>query len=121
MTPFEQAAEWHREHGGDMELSEVIEAHAQVGHVIITPEIFLLARHGCSYWTEDERNNPWLTEKGGDCWHVWLVAGDWTQWERFLPYRLFFASLHRRGKLRVYRLNDLRRSPVGFKRFRRLK
>lgn len=113
MTPFEQAAEWHAASGCGLSFTEVIEAHAQVGFVHITPEIFLLARHGRSYWPDTLRDDPWHVATDGDCWHVWLMAGDWCQWERFLPYPLPFVSMHRREVLRVWPLDRLRRGGMN--------
>lgn len=109
MTPFDQAFRWHHQHGGDVGFSEVIEAHAQVGVVIITPELFLLGRRVFADWPEARRNHLWSTAEDGDCWHVWLAAGDWRLWEKFLPYPLPWVSMHRRGKLRVWALDGFRR------------
>lgn len=104
MTPFDHAARWHHHHGGDMEFSEVIEAHAQGGVVIITPEVFWLARRVKHDWPEERICNPWAVAEDGDCWLVWLAAGDWRTWPRFIPYPLEWVGFHRRGKFRVWRL-----------------
>jgi hypothetical protein len=121
MTPIEQAAAWHREHCADgMTFADIIAAHGCVGYVVATPDLFLLVRRARSYWPESLRNDPWHVAKDGDCWHVWLLAGAWKGWERFLPYPLPRVSMHRRGKLRVYPLDRFRRlkwrdcAPPGF-------
>ena len=110
MSPIEQAVAWHKEHCADgMTFLDILAAHGRVGYVIATPDLFLLARRGRSYWPEDLRNDPWHVAENGDCWHVWLMAGEWTGWEKFLPYPLPWVSMHRRGKLRVYPLERFRR------------
>lgn len=109
MSPFAQAAECHARLGCGMEFWEVIEAHAQVGYVVMTPELFMLGRRVDRDWGEDERLDPWVTAETGDCWHVWLLAGDWRCWERFLPYPLEWVSMHRRGRLVVRKLDQFRR------------
>lgn len=109
MTPFDHAFRWHFHHGGDLEFSEIIEAHAQCGVVIITPELFLLGRRVRRDWPEARRLDPWATAEDGDCWHVWLAAGDWREWEKFLPFPLPWVSMHRRGRLRVWPLDGFRR------------
>jgi hypothetical protein len=111
MTPIERAAAWHAEHGGEMSFMELIAAHGRHGYVIATPEVFLLARRARSYWPECLRLDPWHVAADGNCWHVWLAAGEWRAWQPFLPYPLPFVSMHRHGKLRV----------VALERFRRLK
>lgn len=108
-TPYDRAAAWHAKHGGAIEFSDIVEFHAGCGYVIITPEIFLLARQVRSYWSDELMSLPWRAVEDGDCWHVWLMAGDWQGWERFLPYPLPFVSMHRREKLRVYPLERFRR------------
>lgn len=92
-----------------MTFADVIAAHGCVGYVHATPELFLLARRARSYWPECLRNDPWHVAKDGDCWHVWLMAGNLDAWERFLPYPLPFVSMHRRERLRVYPLERFRR------------
>jgi hypothetical protein len=111
VTAFEEAAAWHAAHGGgEMSFGEVVEAHAQGGYVFITPEFFLLGRRVARDWDEARRCDPWQVDPAGDCWHVWLAAGDWRGWERFLPYRLPWVSFHRRERLRVWALERFHRA-----------
>lgn len=108
MTPYERAERWHRSLGSPMTFEEVIEAHGEMGFIHSTPEVFVLARRVDSIWDEDEFSNLEFTDWDGDCWHVWLLAGDPSAAWKFLPYPLPFMSYHRRGKLRIKRLHDFR-------------
>ena len=109
MTPIEQAEAWHAGSGCEWDFRDLIAAHGRIGRVVATPEVFILARQVRSDWPESLRNDPWSIAPAGNCWHVWLIAGDWRGWERFLPYPLPWVSMHRHGKLRVYRLDRFRR------------
>jgi hypothetical protein len=109
MSPFEQAAVSYRVEDWQISFIETIEAHAQVGYVIITPEIFLLGRRVMRDCTDEERNDPWVTAVDGDCWHVWMLVGKLQAWHRHLPYSMEWVSMHRRSRLRVRRLASFRR------------
>ena len=111
MTPIEQAAAWHAAHGGgEMSFMEVIAAHGRHGYVVATPEFFLLGRRVMRDWDDDRRCDPWQVAEDGDTWHVWLAAGEWEGWERFLPYPLPWVSFHRKGRLRVWPLDYFRKA-----------
>lgn len=109
MSPFEQAAQWYAKNPGMFSLEEAIEAHAQCGYVIITPEIFMLGRRVSRDMWQEDFSDPWLIDPTGNCWHVWFTAGDWNQWERHQPFALPWVSMHRRDKLRIYPLSRFSR------------
>lgn len=110
MTPFDLAWDWHFHHGGELEFSQVLEAHAQVGVVIVTQRVFWLARRVMRDWPEARLCNPWVEAANGDTWMVWLAAGDWRTWETYLPHELPWVGFHRRGKWRTWRLENFRRA-----------
>lgn len=107
MTPFERAAHWHLEHGGDEPLRNVVEAHFLGGYVFNTPTAFLMGRAIRAEWVDEDMEDAWLTDSKPDCWHVWLFAGDLAEALRMIPYPLPYISMHRRGKRRIYLANEL--------------
>jgi len=105
MSPFEMAARWHAALECGTPFVEVLETHLLTGYVFATPEIFLMGRR------VDSRREGMMadfraTDPEGDCWHVWLLAGDFSKAMRFLPFELPYVSFHRRGKLRVMSLAE---------------
>jgi hypothetical protein len=106
MTPYDRADIRHLEFGSEWTFAEVIEAHAVSGHVHITPDVFVMARQVHSEWDPDSFSDPYATFSNGNCWHVWLLAGDFRAAMAFMPYPLPFISYHRRGRLRILTLDD---------------
>lgn len=96
MTPFETAARWFISHHPPQLFPQLIEAHAQHGQVIITPELFLLFRPVEHWWDAEDLTNPWRTSGKPDCYHVFLAAGNLKKIHRFFPSPLPFISFHRR-------------------------
>jgi hypothetical protein len=109
MTPYNLAERWHRALGSDWTFAEIIEAHSQRGVIHSTPEVFVLARRVHSDWYDDEFRDPFATSATGDCWHVWLLAGDFRAAMAYLPEPLPFVSFHRRGQLRILTLDQAAR------------
>lgn len=107
MTPFARAAEWHLAHCPGQSFRDVLEAHFQVGHVVSSPEIFLLGRRVSSWWCEQSLRDPWFTDEGGDTWHVWLFAGALPKVLAAIPYPLPYVTFDRRGRLRRYLLRRI--------------
>lgn len=109
MSPYQRAEARHLEFGSDWTFAEVIDAHGVVGYVHSTPDLFVMARQGHSDWNSDEFRDPYATSSTGDCWHVWLLAGDFRAAMAFLPFPLPFVSYHRRDRLVVLTLDQVLR------------
>lgn len=111
MTPFSQAAELWRNSGSPWSFAQMIEAHAQVGHVVITPAVFLLARPIRADWPTADACDPlaWCAEP--DCWHVSLAAGKLAAIP--VPYPLPWVSFCRRGRFRCVRWSVASRIMAG--------
>ena len=107
MTPFDRAAALHASFRTGWTFAEIIEAHAD-GCAIITPDVFVLARGVRSTWPSDWMSDPLSVAKEPDCWHVFLLAGDYRSAWRHMPFLLPFVSFHRRGVLRVYPMERLK-------------
>jgi hypothetical protein len=108
-NPYQRAEAWHRRLGSHMTVAEVIEAHGQMGYVHSTPEVFVMARQVEADWEDARLCDLEFTAPAGDCWHVWLCAGNFRAAMAFLPYPLPYVSFHRRGRLRVIPLETARR------------
>ena len=104
MSPFTRAALCHEALGSAWSFGQIVEAHAQAGHVVVTPEICLLFRAVRRDWEERDLCDPLLWSPEPDCWHVWILAGDYRQALRWMPYPLPYVSCHRHGRLRVMEL-----------------
>lgn len=50
--------------------------------------------------------NPWVTFHEGNAWLVHLVAGDFREAMKCVPYPLPHIAFERRGILRAYPLSD---------------
>jgi hypothetical protein len=107
-NPFTRAALCHEALGSAWRFAQIVEAHAQSGHVVITPEICLLFRGVRREWSGAELCDPLLYSPEPDCWHVWLLAGDFRQSLRWMPYPLPWVSFHRRGSLKVMGLGKVK-------------
>lgn len=94
MSPYQQARAVYEREPCAHSFEEDLFWHIQRGIVLSTPECFAMIRPVCSYWQEDDLKNPRLADPDGDCWMMWLAAGDispvwelgprkeWVAWER---------------------------------------
>jgi len=98
-TPYARAARWHLEHCPETPFVHVVEAHFLHGYVWSTPEMFALARKVRHDWPESRLLDIRQTDPLGDCWFVWLFAGDPTHLPAADRLRLPWAAFHRDGRL----------------------
>ncbi len=108
MTPYERAELWHNALGSTWSFADVIKAHGKCGFIHSTPEVFVMARRIFAS-DQDTANDLTFWNPTGNCWHVWLLAGNPRAAWRYLPFDLPFVSFHRRGILRVLPLEDAKR------------
>lgn len=100
MTPYEQAAQVYEQEESARPFWEDLQAHLLYGWVMSTPELFLMARQVKRDWPDELLKNPWAIDDDGDCWHVWLAAGDLSKVKEFIPYPLPYLSYERVNVLR---------------------
>lgn len=105
-SPIARAVAKHEAFQSDWTFGQIIAAHAPLGVVIIRPDIVLLARPICRDWPEADIGNPMCVADDPDCWHVWMVAGDWRRCVELAPYPLPWVSMHRRERLIVMSWED---------------
>ncbi len=102
-SAWEAAARWHIARCPGGSLAEVVEAHLQGGHVVSSPRAFVMVRRVWRAWPEDRLGDPWDVDPAGDCWHVWLFAGDPAMAPRLAGWLapVPWLSYHRRGRRRT--------------------
>lgn len=105
MTPFQQAQQVYLDEPSRRPFWEDFYLHLQHGIVLSTPDVFMMVR-SVSEFTIFHHSaltyDPAHTEPDGDCWHIWLLAGDPSGvWDMF-PRKEWLA-FERGNVLRVHR------------------
>lgn len=77
--------------------------HLVRGYVHCSPRAFAMARPVQSSADYSVIVRPDYVFRVVDCWHVYLVAGDWIESLAHLPFELPMFSWERNNKLRFYR------------------
>lgn len=113
MNPFAAAAGVYQREPCARPLREDLEAHLLFGWVFSTPEVFLMGRQVRHDWPHDRIRDPWQTADDGDCWHVWLCAGDIREAIGLMPFPLPWVSYERQNVLRIIPAKVLRRCGSG--------
>lgn len=103
MTPYQQARAVYESEPCARTMAEDMVAHFERGYVVNTPEVFLMFRPVSRDGNPDEIVNPWRFFPHPDCWHVYLAAGDASQFHRHFPYDLPWVSFERKNRLRFRR------------------
>jgi hypothetical protein len=111
MTPAEAAAQWcqaHPEHGT---FAEVLGAYLSFGYVWSSPRSFILARPIRREWWNDgdKLADHSLVDPGGDCWFIWLAAGDMAEFFKICPEPKTFVCFSRGDVARLWEFERLRR------------
>lgn len=76
MNPYLTAFQEYEKHDRGYSWTDALEYHFQFGAVISTPDAFVMARPVQWDWEDDLHTMLGPVANGGDCWHVWVVAGD---------------------------------------------
>ena len=104
MTPVELAAAVYDKEPCARSFKEDLEAHLldPNGIVISTPSLFLMARPVLHYHEYRYVTNPHIRYANGDCWHLYLYAGDLMSAFKQATHKLPYVSYERKNSLRVY-------------------
>ena len=103
MTSFDQAMAVYLRHPTRRDFGEDILVHLRTGYVIAVPWAFVAFRPVLRDAPEALILDPRVEFPGGDCWHVWVAAGNWQRLVcECLPYPLPWMSWERRFRLRFY-------------------
>lgn len=104
MTTFEKACAIYQSEPCARTLREDLEAHLLHGMVYSTPKAFIMARYVSRRMSDADIVNPWISEPTGlaDCIHIYLAAGDLTQFFTFPHDPVKWISFERENQLRFY-------------------
>ena len=103
MTPYLLARSVYESEPCARTFEEDLLAHLYTGYVVSTPEVFLMFRLVHSAAHPEQILDPWTIFEGGDCWHVYLAAGDASQFHAHFPQSLQWVSFERKNRLRIRR------------------
>ena len=95
MSPFEQAAAVYEREACARSFESDLFSHFLHGYVVSIPEAFALARRVRHDWPEERLQNPDDTDPEGDCWWIWLLAGELSAVARWLPFDLPWIGYER--------------------------
>jgi hypothetical protein len=101
MTPYLVALQVYASEPCARSLAEDIELHARFGYVHSTPEVFAMGRRVWSHWPHERLSQPWEVAADGDCWWIWLLAGDVRQAIGYIPEPLPWIGYERLNSPRV--------------------
>lgn len=108
----ERAKALHYNENGPRSFKEDLEAHLLHGSVFSTPTAFIMARYVSRSWPEESIINPWVNDATCpqiDCLHVYLAAGDLTEFFTFPHRSVKWISFERKNTLKFYCYTDLKR------------
>ena len=90
---------------------EDLDIHLLTGFVVSTPEYFIMARLVVHDAPEEQITDPLYVFPPDevDCWHIWLAAGDFTQFWNEDKHDCQWVSWQKRNKLKVYRMETIKR------------
>lgn len=101
MTPFEQAQAVYEREPCARPFEEDLFFHLLHGFVYSSPTCFAMCREASSAWDADKMLLPWEIELSGDCWFVWMLAGDAREAIGKLPHVKPFIAFEKRGEVRL--------------------
>lgn len=76
MNSYLTAFHEYEKHDRGVSWTDALDFHLQRGAVISMPEAFVMARRVRMEWEEDLHTMLGPVAEDGDCWHVWVVAGN---------------------------------------------
>ncbi|MDP0496028.1 MAG: hypothetical protein Q7Q73_07435 [Verrucomicrobiota bacterium JB024] len=117
MTPYEQAKSLYDVGYRHRGFEEDFGVHLAHGYVLVTPEVFIMAR---PVWHKAAREaicNPYYVfpEAVRDCWHIYCMAGDVSKcWDYDPLPDLPFVSWERRNEfIGPLRMDQIKRIAKG--------
>lgn len=99
MTPYEQAQAVYEREPCARTFHEDLWYHLQHGFVWASPGAFAMIRPVGADWSREDLLSPWLIDPAGDCWLVWLLAGDAAEAISKLPSPKKWLAFERSGWL----------------------
>lgn len=116
MTPIEQAAAVYQREECARSFREDLEAHLLHGLVFSTPRGFIMARYVRRDWAHSAIVDPWQNGENEatcapekDCLHVYLAAGELSEFFTFPHRRVLWVSFERSNRLHFHPYNRIQR------------
>ena len=113
MSPFEQAQQVYEREPCARTFCEDLYHHLQHGWVVSTPTVFGMCRPVQHDWPAAWLREPWRTDPAGDCWMIWLLAGDLAKAMASLPDQRAFMAYERENQIRVLPMQRIWRGLVA--------
>lgn len=101
MTAFERAQIVYLTEPCARSFNDDLGHHLVHGYVWSSPTCFVMFRPVQSTWPLDMLRAPWETDPAGDCWWVWLLAGDTREAISKMPFAMPRIGFERQNEPRV--------------------
>lgn len=95
MTPYELAMQVYASEPCARTLEEDLALHARFGYVVSTPTAFAMGRLVWRDWPYAKLADPSQVAPDGDCWWIWLLAGDAREALKWLPFEKKWFAFER--------------------------
>lgn len=106
-SPYELAESVYQSEPCARSFMEDLRLHMLHGYVFNTPRLFLMGRSVSKLGDAGSIVDPTVSFNNADCWHIYLAAGDLSEFFKFEPFPLPWFSWERNNKLRFYRRERL--------------
>ena len=106
MVPYLRAhAAYHAAGAQEIPWTIAMDIHLQLGAVLSTPDVFVMARPVCPHWPEEMQTDLSEILPDSATWHIFAAAGDLSK--LFIMariHRVQSVTYQRRGAPRIHRL-----------------
>ncbi len=114
-VPFLEARGVHEREDGPRSFIEDLYLHFKCGIVFCNDRIFIMGRPVALDAPDEMIVDPSVTFADPDCWHVYLAAGELSEFFKVMPYSLPYVSWERNNRLKRYNLNLIREKCLNVK------
>ena len=116
-TPFDLARQWAARHPEWGTWQSHLAAYFRHGYVWSSPRAFVLAREIQSAWWRDAARlaDHAQVAPDGDCWFIWLAAGDMAEFFAVCPRQKPLVCYCRRGEPRLISTTRLARKVTALR------
>ena len=79
--------------------------HARFGYVVSTPTALAMGRPVWRHWPYSRLADPSQVDPAGDCWWIWLLAGNAREALRWIPEQREWIGYERLNQPRFFKLS----------------
>jgi len=111
VIPYEEAKSVYEREPCKRTFEEDLLTHLRYGFVFSTPQFFIIGRPVNSKAGAPAIVDPDIRfdEARCDCWHIYLMAGNFSKAWEIMPWKLPLISFERKNELRIYSLDEIKR------------